>query len=90
METHKDSATAILLCRWIHCIETHGSRDAPTEAEAQLIDQVKAVLNDTDRDYEEGRSLAAAVATAWASLNNDVSGPLLLRNASLPRCFKKE
>lgn len=73
-ETHKVPTIAILLCRWIHCIETHESGDAPTEAEAQLLEQVKAALKDTECDYEEGRSLAAAVANAWASLNTDVSG----------------
>ncbi|KAI0121269.1 hypothetical protein BJ170DRAFT_588186 [Xylariales sp. AK1849] len=63
---------AILLCKWIHCIETLGVQGAPTEAEARLIKQVKEALEDMDNGYDEGRSLAAAVARAWAFFLNDV------------------
>ncbi|KAK9774958.1 hypothetical protein SCAR479_08232 [Seiridium cardinale] len=63
---------AILLCKWIHCIETLGAQGAPLEAETRLIKQVKSALEDMDSSYEEGRSLAAAVAGAWAIFLNDV------------------
>ncbi|KAK6064492.1 3-hydroxyisobutyrate dehydrogenase [Seiridium cupressi] len=63
---------AILLCQWINSIETQKLRGSWTEAEAHLIEQIQAALEDIGSDYEEGRSLAAAVARAWGSLNNDV------------------
>ncbi|KAM0809821.1 hypothetical protein AB5N19_10168 [Seiridium cardinale] len=62
---------AILLCQWINSIEAQ-KLSSWTEAEANLIEQIQAALEDIGSDYEEGRSLAAAVARAWGSLNNDV------------------
>lgn len=68
-------ATAILLCKWIHCIETLVSRpgDGLAEAEVRLIERIKSVLGDMDIDLSEDQSLAAALARAWAALLNDVS-----------------
>ncbi|KAH7000792.1 hypothetical protein EDB80DRAFT_582883 [Ilyonectria destructans] len=62
----------VLLCKWVYCIETLKPQDGPTELESRLISKVKAALQDMGCEYEEGRSLAAALGRAWASFHNDV------------------
>ncbi|KAH8648245.1 hypothetical protein BGZ61DRAFT_547744 [Ilyonectria robusta] len=65
-------ACVFLLCKWVYCIETLKPQDGPKELESRLISQVKTALHNMGCEYEEGRSLAAALGRAWASFHNDV------------------
>lgn len=71
--THHLSVAAVVLCKWVYSIETLTARDGTTELESRLICRVKTALSNMECEYEEGRSLAAALRRAWASFNNDVS-----------------
>ncbi|KAH7161040.1 hypothetical protein EDB81DRAFT_783748 [Dactylonectria macrodidyma] len=65
-------ACVFLLCKWVYCIETLKPQDGPKDLESRLVSQVKTALHNMGCEYEEGRSLAAALGRAWASFHNDV------------------
>ncbi|KAF2502680.1 hypothetical protein BU16DRAFT_16843 [Lophium mytilinum] len=64
--------SALFLTKWIHTVEKSSAVQDPDEGERKILDQVKELLAEVESDYSGDSSLAAAVATTWASLLDDV------------------
>lgn len=62
----------LLLSHWVHWLEKEKLSNPANEAESDLITQIKVSLDGMDFDYDESKSLAAAVLRSWAPLMLDV------------------
>ncbi|KAL2686718.1 hypothetical protein Neosp_004259 [[Neocosmospora] mangrovei] len=58
---------ALFVTKWVHAVELDALNDILTSpAEAQLLESMKQVLDETDSGFKEGLSLAAALARLWS------------------------
>lgn len=68
------SFIALFVTKWVHAVELDALNNILTSpAEAQLLDSMKQVLDETDCSFREGLSLAAALARLWSLSLQDVS-----------------
>ena len=63
---------ALLLTKWVHTVEIADPLAQPNADEREILDRLKALLAETDSEYDATRSLAATVAHVSSAFLNDV------------------
>lgn len=63
---------ALFVTKWIHTVEMQSKNAKPTAQEQSIMAQLRESLYEMEFEYEEGTSLAATVARAWAMFLTDV------------------
>ncbi|WAO90083.1 Hypothetical protein NCS54_00749400 [Fusarium falciforme] len=64
---------ALFVTKWVHAVELDALSDTlASPAEAQLLESMKQVLDETECSFREGLSLAAALARLWSLSLQDV------------------
>lgn len=70
---------ALFVTKWVHTVELQSKETSPTAEEQSIMAQLRESLCEMEFEHEEGTSLAATVAKAWATFLTDVSFSPVLR-----------